>query len=87
MLVWTSECRPGVSAAMSSVQFVHSNAPVVSVQQNGRMEYFGSEEHLGWVSNLPWPRAILEMARLPACPDLLNENSTEGGPPKNKKPE
>jgi hypothetical protein len=54
---------------------VHFNAPVAAVQNGGRMEYFDSEGNLGWVSNLPWPRANLEMARLPSCPEVLEETS------------
>ena len=75
-LVWPSERKSGVSAAMSSAQFVHFNAPVVAIQQNGRMEYFDDEGDLGWTSNLPWPRANLEMARLPGLPDFLQEESS-----------
>jgi hypothetical protein len=76
-LVWPSERRSGVSAAMSQAQFVHFNAPVVAVQTGGRMEYFDSEGNLGWVSNLPWPRANLEMARLPGRPEVVEEDAPE----------
>lgn len=58
-LVWPSERRSGVSAAMSSAQFVQFNAPVAAVQQNGRMEYFDTGGELVWTSNLAWPRANL----------------------------
>jgi len=73
-LVWPSERRSGMSAAMSSAQFVYFNAPVVAIQQNGRMEYFDSEGNLGWTSNLAWPRANLEMARLPSRAFFLDED-------------
>lgn len=76
-LVWPIKARTGVSAAMSSAQFVHFNAPVLAVQQNGRMEYFGKDGELGWSSNLAWPRANLEMARLPARPDFLSAAPSE----------
>jgi hypothetical protein len=76
-LVWPSERRSGVSAAMSNAQFVHFNAPVIAVQQNGRMEYFDDEGQLRWTSNLPWPRANLEMARLPGRPDSLRDTPTD----------
>jgi len=75
-LVWPSERRSGVSAAMSSAQFVHFNAPVFAVQQNGRMEYFDENGELGWTSNLAWPRANLEMVRLPARAAFLDEDSS-----------
>ncbi|WP_103020138.1 site-specific integrase [Salinibacter altiplanensis] len=75
-LVWPSERRSGVSAVMSSAQFVHFNAPVVSVQQNGRMECFDTGGELVWTSNLAWPRANLEMARLPTRPDVLREDAS-----------
>ena len=74
-LVWPPERRSGVSAAMSQAQFVHFNAPVVAVQTGGRMEYFDSEGNLGWASNLAWPRANLEMARLLGRPEVLEETS------------
>jgi hypothetical protein len=76
-LVWPSGRRSGVSAAMSQAQFVHFNAPVVAVQRDGRMEYFDSEGNLGWVSNLPWPKANLEMARLPGRPEVVEEDAPE----------
>jgi hypothetical protein len=76
-LVWPSDRRSGASAAMSSAQFVHFSAPVVAVQQNGRMEYFDDEGQLRWTSNLPWPRANLEMVRLPGRPESLRDNPTD----------
>ena len=79
-LVWPSERRSEVSAAMSSAQFVHFNAPVLAVQRNGRMEYFGEDGELGWTSNLAWPRANLEMARLPGRLDFLAEDIYEQNP-------
>lgn len=79
-LVWPGEQRSGASAAMSSAQFVHLNAPVLAVQRNGRMEYFDAEGNLGWTSNLPWPRANLEMARLPGRPAFLAEDTYEEAP-------
>lgn len=65
-LVWPSERTSGVRAAMSKAQFVHFNAPVVAIQTSGRMEYLNKDGEVGWTSNLPWPRANLEMARLPS---------------------
>ena len=82
-LVWPQERRSGVSAAMSSAQFVHFNAPVLAVQRNGRMEYFDAEETLGWTSNLAWPRANLEMIRLPARATVPGEGSSEDTPSEN----
>ncbi|MFB6248878.1 MAG: hypothetical protein ABEL97_09940 [Salinibacter sp.] len=79
-LVWPQERRSGVRAAMSSAQFVRLNAPVLAVQRNGRMEYFGGDGELGWTSNLPWPRANLEMARLPGRLDFLAEDIYEKDP-------
>jgi hypothetical protein len=79
-LVWPGELRSGASAAMSSAQFVHFNAPVLAVQRNGRMEYFDAEGSLGWTSNLSWPRANLEMARLPGRLDFLAEDTYEEDP-------
>lgn len=79
-LVWPSEPRSGISAAMSSAQFIHFNAPVLAVQRNGRMEYFDAEGSLGWTSNLVWPRANLEMARLPARADFSAESSSKENP-------
>jgi hypothetical protein len=73
-LVWPQERRSGADAAMSSAQFVHFNAPVVAVQTGGRMEYFDEDGQRRWTSNLPWPRANLEMARLPGRPDFLAED-------------
>ena len=75
-LVWPSEPRSGVSAAMSSAQFVHFDAPVLAVQTGGRMEYFDEDGQRRWTSNLPWPRANLEMARLLGPPDILEENGS-----------
>lgn len=84
-LVWPAERRSGVSAAMSSAQFVHLNAPVVAVQRNGGMEYFNEDGQREWTSNLTWPRANLKMARLPGRPDdlqeLRRENSAEEASP------
>lgn len=90
-LVWPIEARSGVSAAMSSAQFVHFNAPVLAAQTGGRMEYFGEDGQRHWASNLAWPRANLEMARLPAranfSPEppseesLLEESLSEENPP------
>lgn len=80
-LVWPAEPRSGVSAAMSQAQFVHLGAPVVAVQTGGRMEYFDEDGALGWTSNLAWPRANLEMARLPGRPDVLKERSPEKSSP------
>jgi len=77
-LAWPSETRLGISAAMSSAQFVHFNAPVLAVQRNGRMEYFDEERQRRWSSNLAWPRANLEMARLPARVDFPSEPPSEG---------
>lgn len=74
-LVWPSGRRSGVSAAMSQAQFVHSGAPVVAVQRHGRMEYMDIKGDVGWASNLPWPRANLEMMRLPGRPRGLEETS------------
>ena len=76
-LVWPSERRSEVSAAMSQAQFVHFNAPVVAVQRDGRMEYFDESGELRWTSNLAWPRANLEMARLPGRPEVLEEGAPE----------
>ncbi|PQJ36788.1 hypothetical protein BSZ35_00085 [Salinibacter sp. 10B] len=76
-VVWSSESLSGAGAAMSSAQFVHFNAPVIAVQTGGRMEYFDDEGQLQWTSNLPWPRANLEMARLPGRPDSLRDNLTD----------
>ncbi len=75
-LAWPSETRPGISAAMSSAQFVHFNAPVLAVQRNGQMEYFNEKRRRRWSSNLAWPRANLEMARLPARADFTAEHSS-----------
>lgn len=63
-LVWPTEPLSEVRAAMSSAQFVHFNAPVVAVQRNDQMEYFDENQQRRWSSNLAWPRANLEMARL-----------------------
>jgi hypothetical protein len=41
------------------------------------MEYFGEDGELGWTSNLPWPRANLEMARLPGRVDFSADSSPE----------
>jgi hypothetical protein len=41
------------------------------------MEYFDSEGNLGWASNLAWPRANLEMVRLPGRPEVLEEDAPE----------
>ena len=69
------------SAAMSSAQFVHFNAPVLAVQRNRRMEYFDEKRQRQWSSNLPWPRANLEMARLPGRANFSGEDaSTESSP-------
>ena len=62
---------------MSQAQFVHFNAPVGAVQTGGRMEYFDESGRRRWQSNLPWPRANLEMARLPGRPDVLEAPSEE----------
>jgi hypothetical protein len=71
------------SAAMSSAQFVHFNAPVLAVQRNRRMEYFDGDLRRRWSSNLPWPRANLEMARLPGRANFSGENaSAESSPEK-----
>ncbi len=86
-LVWPSERRSEVSAAMSSAQFVHFNAPVLAVQRSGQMEYFGEDGELGWTSNLAWPRANLEMMRLPARASLSPESSSEEDPPEEDPPE
>ena len=79
-LVWPTRRQPTLSAAMSSAQFVHVNAPVVAIQRNGRMEYFDEQRQRRWSSNLAWPRANLEMARLPARPDFLAEDIDEEDP-------
>jgi hypothetical protein len=76
-LVWSSERRSGVSAAMSDAQFVHFNAPVLAVQRNGRMEYVDAERGLGWTSNLAWLRANLEMMRPPAREDASEKDSSD----------
>jgi hypothetical protein len=76
-LVWAQEPKSGMSAAMSSAQFIHFNAPVLAVQRNGRMEYFGENGELGWTSNLSWPRGNLEMMRLPARVNFPEENPPE----------
>ena len=69
------------SAAMSSAQFVHFNAPVLAVQRNRHMEYFDEKRRRQWSSNLPWPRANLEMARLPGRANFSGEDaSTESSP-------
>jgi hypothetical protein len=71
------------SAAMSSAQFVHFNAPVLAVQRNRRMEYFDEKRRRQWSSNLPWPRANLEMARLPGRVKFSGEDvSKEDSPEK-----
>jgi hypothetical protein len=62
---------------MSDAQFVHFNAPVLAVQHNGRMEYFGEDGELGWTSNLSWPRLHFEMIRLPARVKFPDEAPTE----------
>ncbi|MCS3632062.1 hypothetical protein GGP55_002675 [Salinibacter ruber] len=80
-LVWTSERRSEVSAAMSSAQFVHFNAPVLALQRSGQMEHFGEDGELGWTSNLAWPRANLEMMRLPARASFSPESPPEEDPP------
>jgi hypothetical protein len=80
-LVWPSERRSGVSAAMSSAQFVHFNAPVLAVQRNGWMEYFGKDGELGWTSNLAYPRGNFEMARLPGRADFSPVSSPEDDAP------
>ena len=68
---------------MSSAQFVHFNAPVLAVQRNRRMEYFDGDLRRRWSSNLPWPRANLEMARLPGRANFSGENaSAESSPEK-----
>jgi hypothetical protein len=69
-LVWTSESRAGIRAAMSSAQFVHLNAPVLAIQQNGQIEYFDAEGSRRWSSNIVWLGGNLEMA---ACPDLFSK--------------
>jgi hypothetical protein len=61
---------------MSSAQFVHFNAPVLVVQTGGRMEYFDEKRRRQWSSNLPWPRANLEMARLPGRANFSGEDSS-----------
>jgi hypothetical protein len=76
-VVWPSERRSGVSAAMSSAQFVHFNAPVIAVQTGRWMEYFDEERRRRWSSNLAWPRTNLEMARLPGRADFSTELSTK----------
>jgi hypothetical protein len=73
-LVWPQEPKSGVSAAMSDAQFIHFNAPVLAVQRNGRMEYFGEDGELGWTSNLSWPRLHFEMMRLPARVNFPEED-------------
>jgi hypothetical protein len=68
---------------MSSAQFVHFNAPVLAVQRNRRMEYFDEDLRRQWSSNLPWPRANLEMARLPGRANFSGENAlAESSPEK-----
>ena len=72
---------------MSQAQFVHLCAPVVAVQRDGRMEYFDENGELRWTSNLPWPRANLEMARLPGQPGALEEDASEEESPEEESPE
>jgi hypothetical protein len=77
---------------MSSAQFVHFNAPVLAVQRNRHMEYFDEKRRRQWSSNLPWPRANLEMARLPGRAKFsdegsLEEDSVEADPPEANSPE
>ena len=80
-LVWPIEEESWTSAAMSSAQFVHFNAPVLAVQTGGRMEYFDEDLRCRWSSNLPWPRSNLEVARLPGRANFSGEDaSTEGSP-------
>jgi hypothetical protein len=57
--------RSAISAMMSSAQFIHLNQPVVAIQEGGRMTYFDVEGGIGYVTNLRWARANLEMVRLP----------------------
>lgn len=76
-LVWPSRQQPMLSAAMSSAQFVHLGAPVVAIQRNGRMDYYDEHRQRRWSSNLAWPRANLEMARLPGRANITEENSSE----------
>jgi hypothetical protein len=45
------------------------------------MEYFDEKRQRQWPSNLPWPRANLEMARLPGRANFSGEDaSTESSP-------
>jgi len=86
-LAWPSETNAWTRAAMSQAQFVHLGAPVVAVQRNRRMEYFDENGELRWASNLPWPRANLEMARLPGQPGVLKEDASEEDSPEESSPE
>jgi hypothetical protein len=71
---------------MSSAQFVHFNAPVLAVQRNRRMEYFDEKRRRQWSSNLPWPRANLEMARLPGRANFSGENASAESSPEADSP-
>jgi len=64
-LVWPLRQESGIRALTSEAQFVHQNQPVLAVQDDGSMKYFGEDGEVKWRSNRRWPRANLEMARLP----------------------
>lgn len=64
-LVWPVQQESGIRALTSEAQFVHQNQPVLAVQDDDSMKYFGPEGKVKWRSNRRWPRANLVMARLP----------------------
>lgn len=64
-IVWPEREMSFIEGAMSRGQFIYMNAPVIAIQQGDGMEYLNEEGQKGWSSNLRWPRAHLQMVRLP----------------------